>query len=564
MYVFAGFLLASLLGFEATSASKIIAVKDTPLLGPSFLTNFDLSNSSALNKAKKDLSCQIERLFSNGELNRTDVAFHIDVFSAATNKSIYSYSHVGKFSEKALTAGVFDDQTISRIGSVSKLFTAYAIIAKGGIEVLAQPVVKYLPELAGNTSVNPLERIDWENISVGTVLAQQAGTGGPQEFIVKYSNEKHPFSYSSDDLFKYMRDEKRPVISPYWAPVYSDIGYALMGQVLARLANKTTYSEAIPDVLFKPLGLQNSSTAAPKPQDGLNALNRSRVAPTSLWAVDFEIVASSGGIYANAADLRRTGLSILNSELLSPAEISEWMKPRGGTGSLVELVGAPWEIERLEIPASPGSNRTRISDLYTKAGGNGDFSALLALSPDHGIGFSILIGGTTSDQARWVLREAIGEIFIPAAELAAWENAKKHLAGTFVHKKSSNTNVTFSVDQGLAGLGLKAFWVEGKDMKKRDHRRLYPTGLNSVSRSLASRYQTAGQICVAHRVTEMLPPVKPRAAVEGGDGGLFDNSFVWQILDFENNGDEFELCLTDGKLTSVVWPLEGLVLEPVK
>ena len=101
-------------------------------------------------------------------------------------------------------------------------------------------------------------------------------------------------------------------------------------------------------------------------------------------------------------------------------------------------------------------------------------------------------------------------------------------------------------------------------MKKRDHRRLYPTGLNSVSRSLASRYQTAGQICVAHRVAEMLPPVKPRAAVEGGDGGLFDNSFVWQILDFENNGDEFELCLTDGKLTSVVWPLEGLVLEPVK
>ncbi|KAJ5494376.1 hypothetical protein N7463_010463 [Penicillium fimorum] len=536
-------LLASLLGLAASSTVRIIATDEVPFIGPSFLSNFDPSNSTAINQAKSKFPGLIDNLFSTGDLNRTDLAFHFDVFSAATNKSIYSYSHVGENSKQSVTSGEFNDKTTSRIGSVTKLFTVYAIIAKAGIEVFSHPVTRYLPELAGNSANDPLEEIRWEDITVGALASQQAGSGGVA------------------DLLKFFRDERKPVISPFRNAVYSDGGFAILGQVLARLSGKT-YREAVHEVLFEPLGLETMSTTVPTGSD-LNVIDRRSIDKNTSWAGDVEIVASTGSYYSNAADLRTAGLAILNSEILSPVTTSQWMKPNSGTGSLVELVGAPWEISRLEIPVTPGSNRTRISDLYTKAGGNIDYTSIFALSPDHGIGYSILIAGFTATPARWPLRDVVGETFIPAAEHAAAENAKRNLAGTFVDEKLPDTNITLSVDRGRPGLGLKSFWIKGENARDNANWRLYPTGLNSFSRSLSSLYKTKGKLRVAHRMVEPQPPMKPRAAVEGGKGGLFDNSFVWMNLDFAGPSDEFIFNLVDGRLVSVEYPITGSVLRRV-
>lgn len=171
-------LIGSLLGLAATSAARIVATDEVPLIGPAFLTNFDPSNSTSIAHAKSKFPGLVDGLFSSGELNKTDLTFNIDIFSAATNRSIYNYSHVGEDAKKALTTGSFDDQTISRVGSVSKLYTAYAIIAKAGIEVFSHPVTKYLPELASNSSSSPLKKIRWEEITVGALASHQAGSGG--------------------------------------------------------------------------------------------------------------------------------------------------------------------------------------------------------------------------------------------------------------------------------------------------------------------------------------------------------------------------------------------------
>ncbi|KAJ5177240.1 uncharacterized protein N7482_003117 [Penicillium canariense] len=556
-------LVGSVLGFLASSAARIIATDEVPLIGPSFISNFDLSNSIAIQSAKLKFPGLVDSLFSTGALNRTDLVFSVDVFSAATNSSIYNYSHVGHDANKSLTAGILNDKTIFRIGSVTKLFTVYAIIAKAGIEVFSQPVTKYLPELAGNSSADPLQRLRWEDITVGALASQQAGTGGPGDFFAKYLKPDDPLNYTSREFLTFMREDKKPVISPFRNAIYSDAGFAVLGQVLARLSGQKTYTDAIRDMLFEPLGLGSTSTKVPTGSD-LNAIDRSIVDKNSSWGLDLEVVASSGGLYANGADLRTAGLSILNSELLSPATTSEWMKPRSGTGSLVELVGAPWEISRLEIPVTPGSNRTRISDLYTKAGGNQDYTAIFALAPDHGIGFSILIAGSTATPARWPLRDGVGETFIPAAEHAAWENARRNLAGTFVDQSSSGTNLTLTVDKGRPGLGLKSFWIKGVNGRHNAHWRLYPTGLNSISRSLSSLYRSKGKMRVAHRMAEPEIPMKPRAAVEGGKGGLFDNSFTWMNLDFSGPADEFIFNLEDERLVSVELPASGLVLNRAK
>lgn len=161
------------------------------------------------------------------------------------------------------------------------------------------------------------------------------------------------------------------------------------------------------------------------------------------------------------------------------------MKPRSGTGSLVELVGAPWEILRLMIPVSPASNRTRVCDLYLKAGGNLDYTSVIALSPDHGLGFSILVAGYTASDARWPIRDALGETFVRAAEYAAAENAQDNLSGTFIRSSSEGTNITLTVDDDQPGLGLESFYVNGEDTLGNAVARLYPTGLYADGSSLA-------------------------------------------------------------------------------
>ncbi|CAG7931551.1 unnamed protein product [Penicillium olsonii] len=533
--------IGSILGFAATSAARIVGTDEVSLIGPAFLTNFDPSNSTSIRNAKSKFPGLIDNLFESGELNKTDLAFSIDVFSAATNASIYHYSHIGENSKKALTKGKFDDQTIGRIGSVTKLFAVYAIIAKSGIEIFSDPVTKYLPELASNSSGDSLRRIRWDDITVGALASQQAGTGGAL------------------DLLTYFRDKKAPVIAPWRNAVYSDGGFAILGQVLARISGKT-FTEAIQEILFDPLGMENTSTKVPTGSD-VNAMNRSIIDKESAWGADYEILAATGSMYANGADLRTAGLAILNSEILSPATTSEWMKPRSGTGTLVELVGAPWEISRLTIPVTPGSNRTRISDLYIKGGGNVDYTAIFGLSPDHGIGFSILLGGSTATPARWPLRDVVGETFIPAAEFAGVENAKRNLAGVFVDKSLPGTNLTLTVDRGRPGLGVKSLWINGTSGITSQHERLYPAGLSSVSSSLSSLYRTKGAMSIAHRMAAPEVPVKPRAAADGGQGGLFDHSFTWMTIGFAGADDELILNLVDGRLVSVEYPLTGSVFQ---
>ena len=215
MMLFHKALIASLLGAAGTSATRIVATDEVPLIGPSFISNFDPSGSVAIRNARSELPGLVDNLFKTNVLNRTDLAISIDIFSAATNDSLYRYTHVGENSKKSLTAGTLNDKTISRTGSVTKLFTVYAILAKAGIEVFSHPVTKYLPELGGNSSSDALERIRFEDITVGALASQQAGSGGIGglyscdafvlpgltyflDFFLKYANPNDPLNYSSE------------------------------------------------------------------------------------------------------------------------------------------------------------------------------------------------------------------------------------------------------------------------------------------------------------------------------------------------------------------------------
>jgi CubicO group peptidase (beta-lactamase class C family) len=287
-----------------------------PLIGPSFLSNFDPTTSYAINNATEAFPSIIESLFDSGALNKTDLVFSIDVFSAATNASLFSYHHVGEGQEQVLTAGELDDQTIGRAGSVTKLFTVYALLVKAGIEVFDKPVTDYLPELRRTPSANEdhlhdlSEHIRWEEITIGALASHQAGSGGAGSLLLEHADEAIPiitpegkqkttFESSTDslhtnpffhaDLLTHMRDVKRPVTSPYRNALYSDGGFALLGEVLARISGQS-YGDAIQSILCEPLGMEHISVTAPK-GEGVNAINRTAITNNTSWGLDLPIVA---------------------------------------------------------------------------------------------------------------------------------------------------------------------------------------------------------------------------------------------------------------------------------
>lgn len=161
--------------------TEAIPTEDCPNSGPAFSSDFNIAETDAFKDAIVAMPEQIEALIAAGQVSSNITTFSIDVFSTATNESVYSYHHAAPTLNGTLTAGKLDDESIYRIGSVSKLFTAYAILNTADIAVFEHPVTQYLPELAGNKGPG---KIIWEDVTVGALASQQAGVGGMREYLV--------------------------------------------------------------------------------------------------------------------------------------------------------------------------------------------------------------------------------------------------------------------------------------------------------------------------------------------------------------------------------------------
>lgn len=227
---------------------------------------------------------------------------------------------------------------------------------------------------------------------------------------------------------------------------------------------------------------------------------------------------------------------------------------------------------------SPKSSRTRVSDLYTKLGGNPQYTAVFALSPDHGLGYSILLAGPTSSTDRIPLRDIVGTVFVTAAEHAAVENAERNFAGTFVDTSAQGSNLSLTIDTERPGLGMPALYLNGTESRSllmgpgisippaNLSVRLYPTGIEWNGADLAERSNVAvggadaNATYMSYRAWPRTVPEELRAEVEGCEG-IFDHCTNAFTTDFYNLGgigvDEFVLEVVAAKVISVTSILGG-------
>jgi CubicO group peptidase (beta-lactamase class C family) len=289
--------------------------------------------------------------------------------------------------------------TLFRIASMTKAFTALSILKlrDEGKLALDAPVETYVPELRGWKY--PTD--DSPKIRVRELLTHTAGfvTDDP------WGDRQTPLPES--DFTSLLRDGVPFTRPPAMAMEYSNLGYALLGRIVANVSGQA-YKDFVQGLLFTPLGMAATGydvTAAPQERRALGYRwedNTWKLEPTMAHGA----FGAMGGVQTSAADYAKWVSYLL----------SAW-PPRDGadTGpvrrsSVRELAqGANFPSVRLR-PGSSGAEACREASAYamgfyaatdcelaltlSHGGGYPGYGSHVLLLPDYGVGIFALANRT--------------------------------------------------------------------------------------------------------------------------------------------------------------------------
>ncbi|KXH36537.1 hypothetical protein CNYM01_01433 [Colletotrichum nymphaeae SA-01] len=465
----------SLLSIGRLVASQRVDLSNCPLLGPAYPLP-DLHKSQVIKDTNESFAKLVNDAISTGEtelgkINTATASFSIGVFSANSDDFLYEYHHQGTELNGTVTGGSLDSDTLYRIGSVTKLLTVYTILIKLGPTYWNEPITKFIPELADAPVGHRANRTQWSEVTLGGLASHMSGIARNNHFVdlsgmpgiedmgLPYLNESDIIKCGLPEMRPCTREEvlnslleQYPATATWHTPVYSNEAFQLIGWAFENITGGSV-GDAFKTSVAEPLGLSRTFWDPPKDDPNANIVD---LAPT-------------GGVYSSMGDLSAIGRSILASSILPQATTREWLRPVTHTQHTHSAVGRPWEITRMDVAAVPGSKHTRLVDLYTKNGGIGAYLTYLILSPDHNIGFTLLVASKTAygdeipDSTFDVLSELLLEKWIPAAEAAGREAAGEDLAGTYVADDGSDSRAELSLVSGRFGLTLKKLVLNGTD-----------------------------------------------------------------------------------------------------
>lgn len=225
------------------------------------------------------------------------------------------------------------EDTVFRIGSISKTFTAVAVMQlhEQGRVALDAPANHYLRAF----SLVPT-RDDWPATTVRQLLTH---TGGVPE-------QAHPFGILRPDygetvalghripsLAEYYRGGLRVRVEPGTAFMYGDHGIAALGQIVEDVSGQRL-SEYLRRHIFEPLGMADTDFDR-SPHVAANLATGYRITRRGATAVvDREIITgAAGAIYSTTRDMARYVAALLNGgagvhgAVLTPATIAEMFAP---------------------------------------------------------------------------------------------------------------------------------------------------------------------------------------------------------------------------------------------
>jgi CubicO group peptidase (beta-lactamase class C family) len=153
------------------------AIKTTgcPLLGPAFPAPTALSEDPTFSSKAEELTSKLNEAIEDGSLS-----FAVQVFSSEEDHSAFGFYHTDD-PIKVGSVGVkeVDEDTMFRIGSISKLWTMYLFMTLEGTRYFHEPVSKYVPELqieySSAQEKDKINYLQWSDVTIGELASHQAG-----------------------------------------------------------------------------------------------------------------------------------------------------------------------------------------------------------------------------------------------------------------------------------------------------------------------------------------------------------------------------------------------------
>jgi CubicO group peptidase (beta-lactamase class C family) len=315
--------------------------------------------------------------------------------------------HAAGLGERHLGGPPPDAGTVFRIASMTKSFTASAILAlrDDGALALDDPAEAYLPELRGWPPASP----DASRVSIRHLLTMTAG-------------------FPTDDPWG-DRQQGMPLeefatflsggVSACWAPgtrfEYSNLGYAILGRIVTAVTG-AAYPDYVRDRLLRPLRM--TSTGFEAAEFDTAELARGYRRGRCGWSeVPFEpcgAFAPMGGIFSSVRDLARWVAGFAGAfppgdpaaggahplrratrrEMQLPQVLTGWDRPAGLPG--YELTSYGFGLFVTEHPA--------LGRAVSHSGGYPGFGSNMRWHPASGIGVITLGNGTYTSMGTLAVR----------------------------------------------------------------------------------------------------------------------------------------------------------------
>jgi CubicO group peptidase (beta-lactamase class C family) len=311
--------------------------------------------------------------------------------------------------DKATGRQVQPRDTLFRLGSVSKLFPALLLfqLAEQGAVGLEQAVASAQP------AFQPINPFDGSAITFRSLASQLSGL-----------QREVPFGVSSTEEAMAAISATYLILPPGQRPSYSNLGYAVLGHVLAESvapAHNASLPSELPllvqQLITAPLGMgdtgfnYSSSGVSTRLAQGYDASGASVPFAELGWMFP------AGSMYGSVADLGRLGSALLQAAgsgdssggplALSAASARELLGPVFWNRDGASLMGCPWEMH--------------VSGSYLVASKGGNlpgYSTSLSLVPQLNLSLAVAWNGG-ADEISWV--DAALDALLPAlaAELSA-------------------------------------------------------------------------------------------------------------------------------------------------
>ncbi len=332
---------------------------------------------------------------------------------------------------------VVADETLFRIASTSKLFTATAVmqlVEEGKVD-LDRDVNAYLGD------VEVPDTYPGQPVTMRHLLTHTAG------FEEHFTGSKARSAGEVADLGEYLAaDMPARVTPPGEVTSYSNYGVALAGHVVEEISGQT-YDRYLKENVTGPLGMRNTSAAQPPAPAALDRRLATGydVAGDEPVAGSFEYVnvPPAGTVSTTSTDMARFMMAHLNDGSYGGGRILDEATTR--------------EMHEEQFANSPGldgmavtfNQQTVNGERMIEHGGNlTQFHALLALIPDRDVGLFVAYNsyGTGGQRAEYELRNAFMDRYYPEEPPAvlqpsaadAAENAER-FAGSYRNTRSNST-----------------------------------------------------------------------------------------------------------------------------